>query len=400
MSCYRTTVAPPSARTNLSPYLGHLDAITADLAEARRAALDRAALVVVASWRDEHARDRVGCWLRIAPPDGGPLAPSLGAHLECDVGQVLGASLRHALLVLDHDRRPGCVDVVDLRTQQGLRHEGDTSVRRVLAEGAVRFGAGTADVLAMPLAAGERMAVAVERAHAALELGVVPMAPSPAVDVASWDRSVCAPVPAPARLWRDALTHVGVALGDAPRGVCRVTVSERALAEGALLGRQDRCAGGGVDARISRVHAWVVTRGHGLLVVDLGSTNGSAVQDGPRRVALTRGRRAVACGREATILLAGVGLRLHIEPAGSSAARRPSCASSRPPRRGLRRARCEPTCSSASASATSCPCPRWWTGASTSQAWRAPSSPLRRATRAVACASHPRRSRRCRALAG
>ncbi|OGQ22123.1 MAG: hypothetical protein A2138_22945 [Deltaproteobacteria bacterium RBG_16_71_12] len=124
---------------------------------------------------------------------------------------------------------------------------------------------------------------------------------------------MCAPVPAPPRAWRDALTHVGVACDDAPRGTCAVAVGERALEEGVLLGRLDRCVGGGVDARISRVHAWVVARDGGLLVADVGSTNGTAVKDGARRVALTRGRRALACARDATILLAGVPLRLHVE---------------------------------------------------------------------------------------
>ena len=143
MRSQHTQLAPPRARTSLSPHLSKLDLVVAELGAARRAALDRAALVVVAAWRDERARDRVGCWLRTAPPEGGPLAVALGAHLECDLGLVHGASLRHALLLLDQERRPGCVDVIDLRTTEGLRHDGEMGVRRVLAEGAVRFGAGT-----------------------------------------------------------------------------------------------------------------------------------------------------------------------------------------------------------------------------------------------------------------
>ncbi|MBI1946157.1 MAG: hypothetical protein HYS27_10695 [Deltaproteobacteria bacterium] len=313
MSFTRTAVAPARARTSLRPYLDRLDTITADLAGARRAALDQPALVVVASWRDERSRDRVGCWLRTAPPDGGPLAVSLGAHLECDVGPVLGASLRHALLLLDQERRPGCVDVVDLRTEEGLRQDGEHGLRRVLAEGAVRFGAGTADVLAIPLAAGERVDAGVERARAVLDLAVLPLAPQPEVQVASWDRSVCAPVPAPMRAWRDGATHLGVALDGGARDACRVAVGEHALSEGVLLGRLERCVGGGVDSRISRVHVWVAARGDGLLVADVGSTNGTAVQDGARRVVLTRGRRAVECGRHATIVLAGIAVRLLVE---------------------------------------------------------------------------------------
>lgn len=306
----RTSLAPARARTSLNPVLERLDVVTAEVAALRRAAPERAALVVVASWRDEHQRERVGCWLRSAPPEGGPVAVALGAHLECDVNGVLGASLRHALVVHDHDARPGCIDVLDLRTREGLRHDGDHGVRRVLAEGVARFGAGSSDVLALPLAPGERVHDGVERARDAVEL---PLAfPDTDERVGAVERSACGPVPMPSRAWRAGVTRVSVCASDEASGAVRVSVDELELHEGVLLGRDERCDGGDIDGRISRVHLWVRARGSRLLVADVGSTNGSAVLDAGRRVALARGRRAMTCARDATLLLAGIPVTLRV----------------------------------------------------------------------------------------
>lgn len=310
MMLTRTRVASPLVRTSLNPVLHRLDVVTTELSALRRAAPEGAALVVVASWRDEHLQERVGCWLRSAPPEGGPIAVAVGAHIECDVGGVLGASLRHALVVLDHERHPGIVDVIDLRTTEGLRHDGDQQVRRVCADGAARFGAGSADVVALPLAPGERVFAGLERARAALELPVA--VPLPHDDVGVVEHSACGPVPMPARAWHEGVTHVGIADDAARHGACCVTVAERELAEGVLLGRAERCDGGGVDSRVSRVHAWVRAQGDEVVVADVGSTNGTAVHDRGRRVTLTRGRRSVACTRGATLLLAGIAVTLRV----------------------------------------------------------------------------------------
>ncbi len=306
-----TCLAPPRARTSLNPVLGRLDDVTAGIAAERRAAPAQAALVVVARWRDEHRRERVGCWLRIAPPDGGPIALSLGAHHECDVSGVLGASLRHALLVLDPLRRPDDVEVIDLRTTEGLRYDGGDDVRHVIARGVARFGAGTADVLALPLAPGELVRDGIERARAAPELRI------PVIGPLEWlghfERSICEAAPGHRLASRDLVTHIGLDGGAAPSHGCPVHVTERELVAGVLLGRAERCVAGDVDLRISRVHAWVQARGDRLLVADVGSSNGTAVTDDGAGVRLTRGRRAAVCSRHATLLLAGFPFTLRVK---------------------------------------------------------------------------------------
>lgn len=319
----RTLTFPDHARSRLESHELTFDALTGEAARSRARCLDAAALLVLASWRDPLGAEHVGCWLRAQDGRGAPVALSVGAHAECDVGGVAGASLRHAL-VLFHGSGSS-LEVIDLRTREGLWQEGQRGLRRLLALRAVAFGAGTAELLALTLLPGEPVEAVRARAlqsgalsrsdmpcalprrarprpeHSVvlgLERGdlevAVSRAPITRVSLVEGDPSREHPVKAAAHTPREQVVHV----------------DEAELAEGVLLGRYERCAGGGLDERVSRVHAYVAARRGELLVVDVGSSNGTAVREGGRLTRLTRLHRAATVSPGGEVLLAGRPLRV------------------------------------------------------------------------------------------
>lgn len=318
--CLTTQVVAEHVRSDLRELQGNWKLATRSAADERRRDLQRHVVLVVATWLDEGYRPQLRCWLR-ASEDSGPIAVSVGYHPENDVGGIVGASLRHALIVADPCFRPGMLDVVDLCTQQGLRTEDEREVRRLQALGAVRFGAGTADLLAVLLEPGEDVDAGLARAQlqGAVDLRRPPSLRPDAQLKAHQLARRCGvsvvgaaqpPPPRPASRRRhlegtrigEAVTQVLGEVVDDERHIIRPTREE--LCNGFLIGRYPRCAVRTSDGMMSRVHALVIGRGDEMLVIDAGSTNGTFVVEDGVEIELDRGHRARVL-RPGARLLAG-----------------------------------------------------------------------------------------------
>jgi hypothetical protein len=226
----------------------------------------------------------------------------IGRHGRCDLylaGDDM-LSLRHATVVVDEH---GGFRLLDLRTGSGLRdvagrrHEGIASTEEtVVALGdhvviaRARRGADVDGPMRSPwmppLAIGTRV-----------EAEAPEFRPHGTGFIA--DRRE--PAPNLAMTFTGSVTRTGHALlgGDEQRrGLLELAdggsrevwpVGDRSLANGILLGRYERCDGHGsriLSRRgISRVHALVVTADAVPYVIDLGSTNGTWIDDDAVRVA-------------------------------------------------------------------------------------------------------------------
>lgn len=309
VACVRERFSPLSTEEGAA----FTPALFADLE--RRRALDtaRAAVAVVAAWRDEEGRRRHATRV-VFFDDDGPIAISLGRHSRCDVAEIPGAALRHALLLLWSDR----MEALDLATGIGLSVGGGAPALHVAGSGAVRFGVGAAEVLVLPAAPGAPLA----------PQGAATLLQQVKADVrerlAPGDR---APVPVVGRtdlVWAAPLqrTEASVAfdvLRAAPTsivstrtlrgGAVAIRVRPDEVVDGVLLGRYERCRGARALQRcdlVSRVHALVFSRGGVTYVADVGSTNGTTV-DG-RCVEVQRlddGMHLALAGVEVVLLVDG-----------------------------------------------------------------------------------------------
>jgi hypothetical protein len=307
--------------SDLGPLDRHLWEATRAAAAERGTCLERHAVLVIATWLDERARTHLRCWLRAAPAAGGPIAVSVGSHDCVDVGPIHGAALRHALIVLDPELRGDVLDVIDLVSHSGLRVDSTDGALRVQGKGAVRFGAGSADVLAIALEPGAGVDEALERMSTAqllgrgsrradrrpaMELaeelqwqGLARRCEVSTVGIADLPRQRTTPMRRPdAPRWPSLVGVTILSAAPIDEQHLRVTPTEHELRNGFLIGRYERCsvAAGVDDLSLSRVHAFVMGRRiHGkdtLLVADAGSTNGTWVIEGDQARELDRGHRA------------------------------------------------------------------------------------------------------------
>jgi hypothetical protein len=269
--------------------------------------------------------------------DTGPLAVVLGRHDHCDLAEIPGAALRHALVLMwpaahgDAAR----LEALDLKTGIGLGTTGGEVALHVEGTQALRFGVGVADVVAVGAAPGAPLFDgSPEDLLARLAREPTPVrrhAPEPGVPLAQLAELVeqqAASDHAP-RLEvgseKPSESDAVSALDDSAAvvGFTRATRSKivtsshfaaqmqaeasptdvpvlvhaawSALEEGLLLGRYERCAAHeslAEDSGVSRVHAALLVRRDSLFVIDTGSTNGTRVKrDDGSVVELGRGKR-------------------------------------------------------------------------------------------------------------
>jgi len=276
--------------------------------------MDRHAIVVVATWLDEKLATHLRAWLRVPSDRGGPIAVSVGAHPESDVGPIHGASLRHVLIVADPERGSGALDIIDLFTPNGFSAGGDEGVRRMRSLGSQRFRAGSADVLAISLAPGESVDEGLARARRVGD--VVEAGPSfVRADelLARQQRAVRCEVSVTLagfahQRFADCVTAVAGEIIDKESVRLRPTPAQ--LEGGFVIGRAERCNVRDENIFMSRVHAFIVGRGDGLLVADAGSTNGTSVISNGAIIELDRSRRAVIVGPSVRIRAGGTEIQV------------------------------------------------------------------------------------------
>jgi hypothetical protein len=294
-------------RSRLDDPLLAWDDVVADAAERRARCLAERALVVVAAFSNEDGERQLRCL--VAPANlRAPTAIIVGAHPACDVSGVHGACLRHLVLIVDPSI-PGVVRVIDLNTPDGLVIDGEPGIRAAAACGSLRIGAGSADLLALSLAADEPLPpLPVERLRVIGRARAVPPNERPPLSVQA-DAEL--PHRAPTReepppgLGSRGKTHVsrvGITVVEPPparAGALRLRPSRQELERGIVLGRYDRCHTRLSDERVSRVHALLIARGDDVLVIDTASTNGTDVIIGVSITALGILNRSMVVPRRA-----------------------------------------------------------------------------------------------------
>ncbi len=278
------------------------------LCEARRARLHARAFAVVVAARST-GRVRLESRLCFAERTGPPGAIVLGSHPACDVTNLHGTCLRHALVLGWPDAR---IDVLDLRTGVGIGVD-DARCARVFGSKAVRFSVGDAEVFVAEAAPGEELRLS----WGELERRVNGARPTwaPRAHVAR-QRSH----EATSALRESTATRYGltIALREQQRAVRSdeggrrivVTSTIEELERGVVIGRYDRCDVQGPlagDNNVSRVHAVVVLRDNKLFIVDAASTNGTQVRGAGLREAadLFGAERAHELRAEETIHVCG-----------------------------------------------------------------------------------------------
>jgi hypothetical protein len=209
-----------------------------------------------------------------------PIPLVVGRHEHCDIPGLREARLRHALLLFwtDAAHRAHPLEVIDLRSRDGLGLGGGKRVHHIVTPGPVRFGVGADEITLIYAAPGAPFPVELPD------------------DLHAWadvERQVALGLERPedTSLSNASVVHRApdgtlVRLLDGRRvdlkGVHCVQVRRRDLRQGVILGRYLRCDEASVfasDPRVSRVHAMIIERDGHLYALDVGSSNGTQVID-------------------------------------------------------------------------------------------------------------------------
>ncbi len=332
--------------------------VGADLvAEAQRSRMERqelptSAVLVYCRGAESATMTRV---VHHPPGVEAPAALVAGRHSECDLGQIPGASLRHALILLWPPAAAGelpFAEVIDLGTQTGIALPDGRLAMRLASSESLRFGVADADVVIVHARAGESLPLEAENlaalrhevperaevavrdgepytrhmnvataSDATLPDGVSVVAESPpAADAPeeAGDPESCEVVPVEPSRGRTfgaehAMLTQYISLGG--HLSAKVNVQAEDLERGVRLGRYLRCRGASVlgrDGHVSRVHALVLDRGGRRWLFDTASTNGTFVVDvdtglasgpvrGERTFALLEGQAPALAGQVAVV---------------------------------------------------------------------------------------------------
>ncbi len=241
---------------------------------------------------------------------GAPMAWVVGRHSRCDVADVVGASLRHMLVLLWPPRQGAEGDAFfecfDLRTPVGLMTAKLDPVDHLADRRGFQVSAGSASVLGAIAPKGEPFAIDTSGAGAAPVFVRTPGTGPEATLVVSEVEPVAEPqlLPTGEEESRDGVL------------VDLMTFTADQLAEGVLLGRYPRCDGPPRPEsfqRASRVHVLVVARFGRVWAIDLASSNGTLVvtKEGPSKLA-TEGPTGRAVALQSGDALVFGGLRMDI----------------------------------------------------------------------------------------
>lgn len=192
------------------------------------------------------------------------------------------AALRHlALLVGTQDDRP-VARLLDLQTEIGFGAPDGRRLEAIRTDGPTFVHVGGAILALIPTGPNVELAGSADEAWAALapvRWYAGDAAPDATHGATAWIRRgprACQP-----RLCHPDEVPYGMASVSADGDETHIMVSGRALDDGFIIGRYDRCGIGGAEAdeSLSRVHLLVVREGRRVIAVDTASTNGTYVGD-------------------------------------------------------------------------------------------------------------------------
>jgi hypothetical protein len=215
-----------------------------------------------------------------------------GRHERCDVGEIPGASLRHAVVLTwpsNSDR--AAMEVIDLHTPGGLAVTSGGRADRLFGYEGLRAGIGEFEVILLWAPPHQPFAInwpdeinEMDDLKTMINAVVVPNDVDGMLRVLGdkWARldadqsSVIVDLDDDGGSWRRRSGKVPVS-----RDVTVVKSTEAALKRGLLLGRYPRCdaLAASTDNQISRVHALLIAREGRLWVIDTASHNGTQIID-------------------------------------------------------------------------------------------------------------------------
>ncbi|MEL6184822.1 MAG: FHA domain-containing protein [Myxococcota bacterium] len=199
------------------------------------------------------------------------------------------AALRHLALLVRAEGPKPVARLLDLQTEIGFADPLGRRVEAIRTDGITFLSAGGAVLVLAPTGRNRGLDsdpetawasippqrwVESRRGHASVE--------APSVENAAHETTIEAqdgPRGCRSALCRAHEIPVGLATVAAGTDETYVRVSGRALDEGFLIGRYDRCEVGGpeADESLSRVHLLVVREGQRIIAVDTASTNGTYI---------------------------------------------------------------------------------------------------------------------------
>ncbi|MGC4120166.1 MAG: FHA domain-containing protein [Myxococcales bacterium] len=250
------------------------------------------------------------CWLS-ATDD--LRAGTLGRHgcVDLHVPYESGLSLRHCLFLVRRSREGVRTYVADLNSSTGLRLEDQRVVQALSTDSHVFLYLPGAVLACFPTGAplpwDPDALPAFETLAPRKVLGRLERAPDLRLSVGKESSSITV-LPGPVPVESGGLLLPGeVAAGElrleSDEGRERLQIGLSALDRGVVLGRYERCTGGGralTHERISRVHALLVRRDERLYLADAGSTNGTWLGEEEIKCARLEDRAEYCLGAAAT----------------------------------------------------------------------------------------------------
>ena len=197
------------------------------------------------------------------------------------------AALRHLALIVRLEQARPVARLLDLQTEVGFADPLGRRFEAIRTDGPTFFSAGGAVLMLFPTGPSLRMLEDADASWAAIPPrrwfesrsnrhrtgGPPPSAGQQETLV----RAEHGPRGCRSRLCRHTEIPVGIATVSAGGEETHVRISGRALDEGFLIGRYDRCEVGGpeADESLSRVHLLVIREGRKVIAIDTASTNGT-----------------------------------------------------------------------------------------------------------------------------
>lgn len=238
----------------------------------------------------------------IAASDGEVRAAIIGRHSRATLAlprDHASAALRHLALLVRTERDRPVARLLDLQTEIGFADPLGRRLEAVRTDGPTFLSAGGAVLILFPTGSSARLADDPEVAwkHVPprrwLESRCGRRTPEEPPRLGAGPggetliRAEDGPRGARSRLCREEEIPVALATVASGADETHVRISGRAVDEGFLIGRYDRCEVGGpeADESLSRVHLLIVREGRRILAIDTASTNGTYV--GEDRVHLT-----------------------------------------------------------------------------------------------------------------
>jgi hypothetical protein len=226
--------------------------------------------------------------LWVAASDDQVRAAIIGRHSRATLAlprDQASAALRHLALLVRAEGGQPQIRLLDLQTELGFADPFGRRFEAVRTGGPVFLSAGGAALVLFPTGEGRTLDPDPEAAWAAVPprrwLARASRAPAGGPAGETVVRAEDGPRGCRARLCRPGEIPVGLASVAASGDETHIRVSGRAVDEGFLIGRYDRCEVGGpeADESLSRVHLLVIREGGRVLAIDTASTNGTYLGD-------------------------------------------------------------------------------------------------------------------------